>query len=185
MISPLPTYQPDFDIRAPVTRVALNTRYADAVSILSILNGLAIQFARTPEVYQAAIAILGDAGNNNQAMQSAKLFQFVRTRMRYVADPLGGEMFTSPIILLKRINAQGFASGDCDDMVLLIVSLFRSVGIESMPVAVKINGADHFNHVVAAALIDGNERLFDATIKTGPTPPFGERLFPCAADVPP
>lgn len=54
--------------------------------------------------------------------------EFVQTHMRYVRDPRDHELLQDPVMVIDQIENQGFASGDCDDMALLIATMLLSIG---------------------------------------------------------
>jgi len=142
-----------------------NNGLPDGFKIVRHLNLWIFKFAQLPQVRSAALAIIGDVGNNNQEGQLERLTNFVRSRVRYVADPIGSEFVTSPVIQLEQIRRQGFTSGDCDDHVILLGSLAGSVGLESAAVGVKLPNSPIYNHVVNVIVTNGNEHLIDACRK--------------------
>jgi transglutaminase-like putative cysteine protease len=108
---------------------------------------------------------------------AAALIQWVRTRMRYLPDPDGGEFIQMPVVLLDRIRTAGFAYGDCDDHVVLLGALMASVGIQARACAVKLHGSSWYNHVVIEYTDKlGRIRLVDPCVKGGPTPEYRDRL---------
>lgn len=119
-----------------------------------------------PAIRRAALDILGDAGNHDQPEQLRRLGEFVLVRVRYVLDPVDSEFIVSPIRLLDEIRDRGFASGDCDDHVLLLGALAASVGIRGRAVGVHISpGSKRFDHVVNLFDIAGETILFDSCRK--------------------
>jgi transglutaminase-like putative cysteine protease len=97
-------------------------------------------------------------------------------KMVYLADPDGGEFIQTPLVLLNTIGQKGFAYGDCDDHVVLLGAMLTSVGIPARAVAVKLHGADHYNHVVVEYPLNGGTVLIDPCAKTVATPHYRDRL---------
>lgn len=138
----------------------------DTYTIIAYLDDFIIRFGQMPEVRQAAIDIIGDAGNHDQRRQAAALLGFVRYRVRFTLDPIGSEFIISPLRMLADIRRRGFAYGDCDDHVLLLGSLAASLGIPSRAVGVYISGASkRFDHVINLMELNGSDELMDSCRK--------------------
>lgn len=100
---------------------------------------------------------------------------FVKKKVKYVRDPATSELLQCPLMMMDRINEQGFCHGDCDDMALLIATLIIAVGGEPVFRAVRYKDEyDHYNHIYVV-VIDNNindngyQRLaIDAIMKDKP-----------------
>jgi len=74
---------------------------------------------------------------------------WVQDNINYVYDPRWLDVFSHPYITLKK------GIEDCDGHALLVAALGEALGI---PMALALVGQlskDHFNHIMAAGLIDG------------------------------
>lgn len=90
---------------------------------------------------------------------AVRLFEFVRTRIRYVNDPVGQEYFqTVPGIWKAEM-------GDCEDFTALLAALFTAAGIPVKARIIKIPSSQGWAHIYLLAQLDGAWRAFDATEK--------------------
>lgn len=97
-----------------------------------------------------------------KAMEAVRIFEWVRSRIRYVNDPHGQELFTELELMLKR------GMGDCDDMAALIASLFLAAGIATKLRVIKTKKSKAWAHIYPIAFVDGKWRAFDATERFRP-----------------
>ncbi len=90
----------------------------------------------------------------------------MRRSLVYVADPINLELIHTPEVLLAAINDTGFASGDCDDHVLLFSALCEALGIACDVAGVEAPGtAGAINHVIAIAHLPAGPVQFDLCAK--------------------
>ncbi|HZU52934.1 MAG TPA: transglutaminase-like domain-containing protein [Holophagaceae bacterium] len=100
-----------------------------------------------------------DLNSHNKSALAVKLFEFIRSRIRYVNDPVGEEYFqTVPGIWKAQM-------GDCEDFMALLAALFVAVGIKVRARIIKIPSAQGWAHIYPQAFLDGQWRSFDATMK--------------------
>jgi transglutaminase-like putative cysteine protease len=144
-------------------------------SILAVLRNMADLYCREPAVRRAAVQIIRGQADNDQLAQLRAVTEFVKSRMQYVRDTMGVEYTVAPDLLLRDIAEHGSAAGDCDDHVLLLVSLLQSIGFPCRIVAVKIPPSPLFNHVIAQALYRGEWMDIDPCAKTVPVGDYRER----------
>lgn len=150
----------------------------DAPQILAVLNAAVEQYGRSPWLRQFTQSILPPwTGNNDLATILGTVAAFVRDRMRYLADPEGGEWFVDPVASIEGIRANGFAFGDCDDHVSLLNSMLRSVGIEARAVGVHLHDPVLWDHVISQARVNGEWLDIDPCVKTNETPEYREKLI--------
>jgi transglutaminase-like putative cysteine protease len=85
------------------------------------------------------------------------VYNWIKRNIRYVKDPVGVETIQSPEITL-RVRA-----GDCDDHVVLISSMLKSVGV---PVRYSVVGKsrDRFSHINLESFIGDRWTATDTTI---------------------
>ena len=69
------------------------------------------------------------------------LFNYTRQAVRYTRDPDGVELFQSPARSLDH------GIGDCDDQVIFLASLLRSVGYPIILRVIGLKGSDQFQHI--------------------------------------
>ncbi len=107
---------------------------------------------------------------------AVRIFEFVRTRIRYVNDPLGQEYFqTVPGIWKAQM-------GDCEDFAALLAALFTAAGIAVKARIIKVPGQEGWAHIYLLAYLGNAWRAFDATEKYPAGWQFPERT--AALDLP-
>ncbi|NQU67688.1 MAG: transglutaminase family protein [Candidatus Marinimicrobia bacterium] len=86
----------------------------------------------------------------------SRIFEFVKTKIKYERDPKGTEQLSSPWVTIQK----GYE--DCDGKVVLAMAMLKVIGIESrfMVQAVK---NDRFNHVLLQFYEDEQWINFDPT----------------------
>lgn len=162
-----------------IQRMPIDEAFPDAFSIVRHLQSLSVEFGRMPDVRMYASLILPVAlGDNNVRGQIDCMTRFVKRHVKYVADPEGTEFVISPLIMLAEIWERGETIGDCDDHVLLLNALLRSLGIQTKVVGVKLHTPDRFDHVISSAFDGDRWQDIDLCAKVVPQPFYGERLEP-------
>ena len=151
--------------------------------IIRELNKLAGRYGQSPVVRFAAVSQMNGIGDDAQEQQAERLNTFVKNSVTYLNDPCEGEYVTSPVQLLKGILAHGQVFGDCDDHVLLLASLLKSIGREAVIAGVKLDNPDgtqspDYNHVVVLAWVRGAWRVLDPCAKSGDVPAYVDFLTP-------
>ena len=82
------------------------------------------------------------------ADEALAIGEFVQKNMRYVRDPRDHELLQDPVMVIDQIENQGFSSGDCDDMSLLIATLLLSIGHNPKFKCVRYQSlTGNFNHI--------------------------------------
>lgn len=162
--------------RRQMLYIPLDPTRPDAPQILAHLQALSLYFGRSPYVREFTRSILPMLGDNAQDEIVQVVTAFVRQRLKYLADPEGTEFVISPIVLLAQIQAGQTPLGDCDDHVLLLNSMLRSMGFDTRVVGVKLNMRDRWDHVISAVNVFGTWRDIDPCAKGGWTPFYSERL---------
>ena len=104
-------------------------------------------------------ATAGALGGNRLA-EARAIFDFVRAKLKYVRDPSSMELLHDPRTLLERIEAHGWAAGDCDDHAIMTAALGHSI---RLPIVYVVAGAASApEHVYAAmSLVDSPSRRQD------------------------
>jgi len=102
---------------------------------------------RSPLLAEVAAGIVWEAGQDPDAT-AAGIRDFVGAAIRYVPDAWNAEVVRSPTYLLRRIQEQGFAYGDCDDMATLAAGLALAAGLPARFVLIGFHGGP-WEHVYA------------------------------------
>lgn len=148
--------------------------------VMTIVAGLQLVvdvWGRTPFVRERTRLVLNSRVNNDVLMHERAVEMFVRQKMKYLADPDGGEYVQSPEVLLRQIDRNGHAYGDCDDHVVLLGAMLTSIGIPVRVAAVKLGRTELFNHVVLEWRRGDKWIVADPCAK-GAVPPFyAERVI--------
>lgn len=94
------------------------------------------------------------------------LFEWVRSHVRYVRDPVGVETVQAPDVTLRLL------AGDCDDQSVLLAALAMSVGL-AVRWRVIGESPQNFSHIYLEILADGRWCPADTTLKNrfGQAPP--------------
>lgn len=110
--------------------------------------------------------------------RACRAWEWVKGRMVFRADQaalpsLGGlpvsEVFTHPVDLSLKADAQGRAEGDCDDFTIYVGALVTAMGLPYyLCVAAVEQGHDQFSHVYGVTYTGGRRLVLDAS--HGPYP---------------
>lgn len=148
--------------------------------VMTIVAGLQLvvdTWGRTPLVRERTLHVLSSRANNDVSRHARAVEMFVREKVKYLADPDGGEYIQSPAVMLRQIDRAGHAYGDCDDHVVLLGAMLTSIGIPVRVAAVKLGRTELFNHVVLEWRRGDRWMLADPCAK-GAVPPFyAERVI--------
>jgi len=100
--------------------------------------------------------------------QTRAIFDFVRSRVKYIKDPVGYDQLSPPI----RTIYQGY--GDCEDNAVLLASLLESIGIPTKLKLVATRGPkyDHI-YVLAGIPLDSKVRWMPLDTTLARTKPMG------------
>lgn len=92
------------------------------------------------------------------------IYDWVKENVRYTPDPIIGgqevELFISPIRMVKDANEGKALGGDCDDMALLTVALYRSIGIKANMILIDTDGGG-LNHAIARVYSEKTDTWLD------------------------
>lgn len=104
------------------------------------INHLLRKASESEEVRQLTISVVGDCPD-----PIPPVYDFIRYNVKYISDPIGGELFISPVKMVNDYSNDKPIGADCDDMAILAVAMYRSVGLESNVVLLdtKGKGLDH------------------------------------------
>lgn len=110
------------------------------------MRKLAWEGQTSPLVRNTAINIIRDVRSRSELSEIAAIYYAVAKRVRYAYDPKGHELLQHPSITLELM------AGDCDDMSILLASLFcctriLSVGYDARFKLCGFEGNGTFSHV--------------------------------------
>lgn len=104
----------------------LKSGRAGNLQTLAAMKALALKYAAHPNVRKLAITLTFRFRQHEKAEKIAALYEFVRDRIHWTADPVTvGDRVQNPLLTLQR------RYGDCVDQVVLLASLLGSVGYVS------------------------------------------------------
>lgn len=162
-----------------VGRLPLRLRHVpDSVQIVAYLNELAFQNAQDPVVRSAVVQILSknNVGNHDPSRAATAVARFVKTHVVYVHDPEDAEYVISPANMIRNIARSGHTYGDCDDHVLLFVSMMKAMSIPAKVVGVSLDTPGRYDHVIASVKLAGQWRDLDLCAKDFVQPEYMRRM---------
>lgn len=89
---------------------------------VGLMGSIVKSGSRDPKVRGMALTLLKGTTSMFPVDELSRLFMFVRDSVRYTDDPFGEDLYQTPSLTLEN------RSGDCDDKVILLAALARSVG---------------------------------------------------------
>ncbi len=106
------------------------------------------------------------AGRGSRMDQARRLYDWMKSHISYMMDPVGVEMTKSPTVLMKEVLERGSAYGDCDDQACFAFAALRLIGIPARLRVIWLSGPMPV-HIYIVAYIDGQEVPFDTTRERG------------------
>lgn len=158
--------------------IAFSLPHGDAgvAKTISLVRSQVDQAIKDPYINRTAIEILSAYGapQYDDAAAARTIYDWVRTHIRYVKDPVGKETVRPANVILE------VRAGDCDDLNgVLLPSLLGTIGIPTRAVTVAaVPGSNEFSHIYAEALINGAWTPVDAArpnVYFGQAPEFYTR----------
>lgn len=140
-------------------------------SVIQLMGRYAVEDSAAPEIIQAVEEAKAE---NPNASPEEQVFEFVRTRVRFVHDeatalPLQ-TWYADPIVeaLIRPkdlLALRPFAQGDCDDFSMLVAAMLMAQGIDVSYVTIAVDPADpgQFSHVYVVSHRDGQRIPVDAS----------------------
>lgn len=126
------------------------------------MAGIIKQFAPVPYIRQRVESIIGTVSAYDSIGEVEAIYKYVQNNLRYTRDPLNWEYIKQPDVMLAEIDQNGFSAADCDEYVVLGLTLCRSIGF---PTAIKIasyTSDREFTHVYGMVLVHNQWVVFDA-----------------------
>lgn len=134
---------------------------------VTIMQSLIKKYQVHPLVRYFNNQILKDIEPYNKLGELTAIYNFVRDNVRYTSDPQAldnksdTEYIQAPNYMLQLIQRFGKATGDCDDMTTLGLTLLSNIGFH---VRIKVAGyrGSGYSHVYGQVLVKSNWINFDA-----------------------
>lgn len=120
-----------------------------------------------PDIRRTAVMVIRGAGvrPRDQQGEAEALFDFVRSHLRFVRDPVGIEQLTTANGLLFDHQ-----DADCDEFVTLLCSLAMSIGIPARLKVVRRGRSGPWRHIYCELQLAG---FWTPADPTHPTHPLG------------
>lgn len=143
----------------PLHGVSLQTPDGRAGSLhtVRLMRDMVRASREMPAIIATAQSIVGLSPPHDFASEAKTLFEFVRSRVRYVRDVHEVETLTAPVFVLERM------CGDCDDKSTLLASLYEAIGFPTRFVLAGYHG-DAFEHVYLQVLVGNTWVTADPTM---------------------
>jgi predicted transglutaminase-like cysteine proteinase len=145
----------------PIRRIPLASGDAGIAQTVQVMHSLIDGGAVDPQIREQALGIVRQAGavSRDASAEINAIFWWAKTHMRFQKDVSGGEYVCTPRYLLRTM------AGDCDDYVVLLGALIKSLGI---PIRITTIAADReepgrLSHVYLEAMSHGQWIPLDAT----------------------
>ena len=118
-----------------------------------------------PDVRDRALTIVLDNPDVNPIIS---LHGWVREHVQYRDDPSIlypgeiGELFISPVYMIRRFREGEQLFGDCDDSALLLTTLYQCIGYDAHIILLDTEGTG-FDHSISMVNLEGMTVFADAT----------------------
>lgn len=106
-----------------LTKLKPTRKWVSYSKAAGIIRNMILEGSHDPAVLDKAAAVVRQLPPN-PAAQAQALWSFVRGAVTYLEDPYNDDHFQGPAVTLQR------RAGDCDDQVVLLGALLRSVGFQ-------------------------------------------------------
>ncbi len=104
---------------------AIARKWMSFTKASGLIKQMILEGSHQPEVLDTAAEIISDLAPMNYVGEAQAIWLFVRDNVRYVEDPSGDDHFQGPTVTMAR------HAGDCDDQVILLACLLRSIGFRT------------------------------------------------------
>jgi transglutaminase-like putative cysteine protease len=123
-----------------MTRATRETiAYGDygATQTVERMRALANESLAVPIVVETARGIVSTVASRDYLAMAQAIRSWLSRNFKFIPDPVGVELLTSPEYQLRKFQANGIIYGDCDDAAVLGAALGKAVGIGARYVAVS------------------------------------------------
>ena len=79
---------------------------------------------------------------SNKVIHALSIYKEVRSRWRYVSDPMGRDYYSKASETFLQLQADDKLKGDCDDYSIVMGALIKAIGGEVNLVRTKVNNPD-------------------------------------------
>lgn len=109
--------------------------------------------ALAPAVRFMAEAIVREVAPKDYLSEALAIRYFVNARVPYLRDPLTVEWLRDPVALVEEIKAKGIVRADCDEIAMLVASLWMAVGNRADFATVGFSSGGAETHVLARCFV--------------------------------
>lgn len=120
---------------------------------VATVRSVALASRVVPAVRNKAVEITGQCGRGDFKCQALAIARWVKAHLRFVVDPRDAELVQAPELLVRRIERDGQAAGDCDDAATLAAALDLSIGLSPRLVVASYRTDLQLHHVWTDAAI--------------------------------
>lgn len=159
-----------------MSQTATRRKWVSYSKAAGIIRQMIVEGSHAPAVLDKSREIVLCV-SRNPASQAQALWYYVAKRITYIEDPYNDDHFQAPEITMR------LRCGDCDDQVILLGSLLRSVGFETRLVFVfkdrpKDYSADFPEHVYLQVNVerDSNAASMWVDVDTVDQPGYGGNM---------
>lgn len=124
---------------------------------LKLMTRLTREARKDARIKTLADSIVSTVPSGDFKAQCSALFYWVKRNIKYVRDVRDVETVSTPARTLTS------HTGDCDDMSVLLASLFEAIGNKTRFVALGFKGGN-YEHVVMQARVGAGWVTFDPTV---------------------
>lgn len=148
-----------------------NTRYRKfhvgygeeaVINTLKIMKDLINSGSQNYYVRRWAESIVAGHNGDDSSKVSA-IFNFLARNTQYLKDTHGTELLKAPEVSLHILEVGDIPQMDCDDYVILSLSLLKSIGFPIGMRAIAVKPAKELEHVYGMVLIDKKWTPLDLT----------------------
>lgn len=129
---------------------------------LTSLRQLVSQSQTSALVRAAVLDAVQEVPAKDGPGEVAAILEWVKDHVRYIQDPTEVELVQDPRYLLRSIQTEGWAAGDCDDLVGLLAAMLETAGYPTR-FLVQAGPGESFSHILVEALVDGEWVPLDPT----------------------
>ncbi len=141
---------------------------AGTSAVLARMDKFMDRGSADPRVIQIAQQVAMTRAPRDEDGQANALMGWVRAHTHYVHDPVGKELIKDVDYMMREIATHGRTIGDCDDFVVLLGALLRSIGIDAQPIVVSPDEGPYSHVLLRYASPTSGWVTLDPITKNGP-----------------
>ncbi len=122
-------------------------------------------------IKNTSVSLIKNLSPLDYLRQVKAVFDFIKSKMKYVKDYFQVEEIQSPQRILKSIQEYGYAYGDCDDMAIISASMLYALGFRLKFVVIATKPRN-YNHIRSEVFINGNW----IPLELSSSLPFGQKF---------